>query len=66
MEDILARIISVLFVIAIIGGLMGLGATIGVAIIEKQYQVEAVKKGYAEWKTDSNGQTTWNWKENKK
>lgn len=30
---------------------------------KKEFKREAVERGYAEWIVDSNGNTTWKWKE---
>jgi len=33
--------------------------------IAKRHQVQAVKRGFAEWKTTDEGETTFQWKEDK-
>ena len=50
----------------IMGFLMGLSIMISIHITWKQdFQAEIVKKGFAHWKIDDYGRTTWEWNESK-
>lgn len=58
-----ALVVTILLFLCFVAGFVirGIAAQHELEMLEKEFKVEAVENGFAEWVTDTQGNTEWRW-----